>query len=195
MTGRELQGPHPAPVRCAATRQSLGRPGRSVLQRRPHSGEQAGLRDRRAAAMGRDRIQVSRRSARDSAEERTDSRINFIKRLVGFAGRDGPHPERRRVDQAREDKKNSATGGVQDRPQAAARSSWPCSSRCSTTTTCRGLPKHGWPAALVLRTAAGRRGDLAERRLASFAIDGVGQAEKWLRYHHCVPSYAAMAGR
>ena len=111
-----LQGPTsirppPAPVRCVATRPIWARQSAAhelpVVQRRPHPGGQVRLRVGRSAAVGRDRVQVSRR--------RHDRRPNqFHQAVGGSAGRDDPHPARRHVGSPRR-------GAVPDRAEAAGK--------------------------------------------------------------------------
>ena len=107
-------------------------------------------------------------------EERTDSRINFIKRLVGLPG------DTIRIQngdvwiKTAKDKKNLATRRSLSSPASRRESCWRCFSRCSTTTTCRELPKTAGRRVGTRRAAGGRRratwhsDDLRDR----FRIDG-----------------------
>ena len=74
-------------------------------------------------------------------EIRTDSRINFIKRLVGLPG-DTVRIQNGNVwIKSARIRKNLAIRLSLSSPASRRESCWRCFSRCSTTTICRGLPK------------------------------------------------------
>ena len=127
----------------------------------------------------------------------TDSRTNFIKRLVGLPG-DTIRIQHGDVWMRRpEDKDKGDAAAKFASPASRRRSSWPCFSRCSTTTTCRGSPSTAGPRVGIRSRLAGRRRAAGAWRtddLATFSIDGTAEGEQWLRYHHLRAVVSAVAG-
>ena len=146
-----------------------------VVQRRPHPGGQVSLQVRRPAAVGRDRVQVSRRR-----HERTTS--------SGWWG-----CRARRSASSYGDLWIQASGdgaAVPDRPQEPAETAGHAPAGLRQR---RGAEDHGLGLAgpLAAGLPAGERQrpmGLAPTGL-SFQTDGRPTAERWLRYRHLVPSY------
>jgi signal peptidase I len=121
------------------------------------------------------------------AEERTDSRINFIKRLVGLPG-----------DTVRIQNGDVWIKSGKDKKELGDKAEFVIARRPPRKLLAMLQPvfdndympriaKHGWPARWS-SDAEGAAGDWHSDDLASFSIDGSAQTEKWLRYHHRVPS-------
>lgn len=120
-------------------------------------------------------------------EESSDSRINFIKRLVGLPG-----------DTVRIRNGDVWIKSAKDKRQLGDKAEFVIARRPPRKLLAMLQPvfdndympqiaKAGWPA----RWSADSQGNTSDWRsddAASFVVDGSAKMEKWLRYHHLVPS-------
>ena len=121
------------------------------------------------------------------AEERTDSRINFIKRLVGLPGDTVKIQNGDVWIKSGKDKKelgDKAEFVIARRPP---RKLLAMLQPVFDNDYMPRIAKDGWPARWF-SDAEAAAGDWHSDDLASFSIDGSANTEKWLRYHHLVPS-------
>jgi signal peptidase I len=119
--------------------------------------------------------------------ETTDSRINFIKRLVGLPG-----------DTVRIEYGDVWIKSAKDKKELGDRAQFVIARKPPRKLLAMLQPvfdndympaiaKDGWPARWF-SDAEDAAGDWHSDDSASFAIDGSAKTEKWLRYHHLVPS-------
>ncbi len=120
-------------------------------------------------------------------EERTDSRINFIKRLVGLPG-DTVRIEHGDVwIKSGKDKKELGDRAEFVIARKPPRKLLAMLQPVFDNDYMPAIAKDGWPARWF-SDAEDAAGDWHSDDLASFVIDGSAKTEKWLRYHHLVPT-------
>ena len=125
-------------------------------------------------------------------EERTDSRINFIKRLVGLPG-DTVRIEHGDVwIKSAKDRKKLGKDAPFVIARKPPRKLLAMLQPVFDNDYMPAIAKDGWPARWF-SGAEDAAGDWHSDDLASFAIDGSAKTEKWLRYHHLRADRMAVA--
>ena len=177
----------PAPARCAATRRDL-EPRQSAARTIPRTTATASW---------------WASSPTSSAEPQRwdvivfkypgDAPTNFIKRLVGLPG------ETIRIQHGDiwvSRRRTSATADADSTSRGSRRKScWPCSSRCSTTTTCRRSPSTAGPPAGIRMPMPPAAGGMDVRRLRDVSHRRHGGRRELAALPSSGAVLSAMAGR